>query len=29
MIEEREDSPTLVDDVANFIAELKAPLRTP
>jgi tryptophan synthase alpha chain len=29
MIEERADSPTLVDDVATFIAELKAPLRTP
>jgi tryptophan synthase alpha chain len=27
MIEERPKSPTLVDDVAKFIADLKAPLR--
>jgi tryptophan synthase alpha chain len=28
MIESRASSPTLVDDVANFISELKAPLKT-
>ena len=29
MVEERAGSPSLVDDVTTFIAELKAPLRTP